>query len=196
MKEGLVTTKPELPVIPFANRDNWAAWLEQHHATSNGIRLKLAKKGTHIASISQEEAVEIALCFGWIDSQADRFNDDHWLLRFTPRRPKSKWSQINRARAESLLQNGDMRPAGLREVQRAKADGRWDAAYEAPSTATVPEDLRHELDRNEGARAYFDSLDSRNRYAILYQIQDARKPETRARRIAKYVNLLREQKTQ
>ena len=186
--------RPELPIVPFASRGGWEAWLEEHHATSEGLRLKFARKSSGIESVSQQEAVEVALCYGWIDSQADSFDDDYWLLRFTPRRPRSKWSRVNREKAESLIERGEMRPAGLREVERARADGRWDAAYEAQSKATVPEDLRRELDKNESAREFFELLDSRNRYAILYRIQDAKKSETRARRIERYVAMLSEGK--
>ncbi len=123
-----------------------------------------------------------------------RFDEDYYLQRFTPRRPRSKWSKVNRKKAMELIERGEMRAGGLREVERAKADGRWDAAYDSPSTATVPEDLLRELEKNEPARKYFYELDGRNRYAILYQIQDAKRPETRARRIAKYVAMLAEQK--
>jgi uncharacterized protein YdeI (YjbR/CyaY-like superfamily) len=123
-----------------------------------------------------------------------KFNEDYYLQRFTPRRPRSKWSKVNRKKVKELIERGEMRAAGLREVERAKADGRWDAAYDSPSTATVPEDLQRELERNEQARRFFSELDGRNRYAILYQIQDAKMPETRAKRIAKYVAMLAEQK--
>jgi uncharacterized protein YdeI (YjbR/CyaY-like superfamily) len=142
--------------------------------------------------VSYAEAVEVALCFGWIDGQANRLDDDHWLQRFTPRRPRSKWSKINRDRAERLIERGEMSPAGLREVERAKADGRWEAAYDAPSTATIPDDLQRALDANDRAREFFETLNRTNRYAILYRIQDAKKPETRARRIEKYVAMLAE----
>jgi len=136
----------------------------------------------------------VALCYGWIDGQKGSFDDDWWLQRFTPRRSRSKWSKLNRASATELIERGEMRPAGLREVERAKQDGRWEAAYEAQSKATVPEDLRRELARNDDAREFFSRLDSGNRYAILHRIQDAKKPETRARRIAKYVAMLNEGK--
>ena len=136
----------------------------------------------------------MALCYGWIDGQKGSFDDDWWLQRFTPRRSRSKWSKLNRASATELIERGEMRPAGLREVERAKQDGRWEAAYEAQSKATVPEDLRRELARNDDAREFFSRLDSGNRYAILHRIQDAKKPETRARRIAKYVAMLNEGK--
>jgi uncharacterized protein YdeI (YjbR/CyaY-like superfamily) len=136
--------------------------------------------------------VEAALCYGWIDGQARSIDENYWLQRFTPRTARSKWSKRNRARAIQLIERGEMKPAGLREVERAKSDGRWDAAYDAPSTATVPNDLRVELERNPEAHEFFASLDSRNRYAILHRIQDAKRPETRARRIAKFVEMLNE----
>ena len=156
--------------------------------------LKIAKKGSGIETVSYAEALEAALCYGWIDGQKASFDENYWLQRFTPRKPKSKWSKVNRQKATELIERGEMKAAGLREVERAKVDGRWEAAYDAQSTATVPDDLRRELENNDKAREFFATLDSRNRYAILYQIQDAKRPETRARRIAKYVALLTEQK--
>jgi uncharacterized protein YdeI (YjbR/CyaY-like superfamily) len=193
-KRDGMTTGADLPIIPFASRDAWAAWLEEQHATSDGLWLKFAKKGSGLDTVTYAEAVEVALCYGWIDGQVRKFDEDHYLQRFTPRRARSRWSKINRQKATELIERGEMKPAGLREVERAKADGRWDAAYDAPSTATVPEDLRRELEKNEPAREFFETLDGRNRYAILYQIQDARRPETRARRIEKYVAMLGEGK--
>jgi uncharacterized protein YdeI (YjbR/CyaY-like superfamily) len=187
-----VTAKPDLPIIPFASRDAWGAWLEGQHATSDGLWLKFAKKYSGLETVTYDQAVEIALCYGWIDGQVRSFDEDYYLQRFTPRRPKSKWSKINRQKATKLIERGEMKPAGLREVERAKAEGRWDAAYDAPSTATVPEDLKRALGKNEIAREFFATLDRRNRYTILYQIQDAKRPETRARRIAKYVAMLAE----
>ena len=189
-----MTTAADLPIIPFASREAWAAWLEEQHATSDGFWLKFAKKGSGLDTVTYAEAVEVALCYGWIDGQVRKLDEDHYLQRFTPRRARSRWSKINRQKATELIERGEMKPAGLREVERAKADGRWDAAYDAPSTATVPEDLRRELEKNEPAREFFETLDGRNRYAILYQIQDARRPETRARRIEKYVAMLGEGK--
>jgi uncharacterized protein YdeI (YjbR/CyaY-like superfamily) len=190
-----VTGKDGRPIESFSSREAWAAWLAAEHATSDGVWLKLAKKGSGVRSVSQAEAVEVALAFGWIDGQAASFDDDHFLQRFTRRRPQSRWSRINRERATTLIERGEMHLAGLREVERAKADGRWDAAYEPPSTATVPDDLRRELDRHPGAAERFDALDGRNRYAILYRIEEAKRPETRARRIVKFVALLAEGKT-
>jgi uncharacterized protein YdeI (YjbR/CyaY-like superfamily) len=189
-----VTIRADLPVIPFASRDAWASWLQERHATSDGLWLKLAKKGSGIDTVTYAEALEVALCYGWIDGQKASFDDRYWLQRFTPRRARSKWSKINRQKATILIEKGEMKPAGLREVERAKADSRWDAAYDAQSTARVPEDLRRELEKNEPAREFFETLNSANRYAILYHIGDVKKPETRARRIEKYVAMLSEGK--
>lgn len=187
-----MAVKPDLPVVPFASRGAWEEWLEERHATSDGVWLKIARKGSGIESVTFAEALDVALCYGWIDSQAAKFDGDYWLQRFTPRKPRSKWSRVNREKVEGLIEGGEMKPAGLREVERAKADGRWDAAYEPPSTATVPDDLRLALEHSEGAREFFEKLDKTNRYAILYGIQDARKPETRERRIARFVAMLAE----
>jgi uncharacterized protein YdeI (YjbR/CyaY-like superfamily) len=187
-----MAAKPDLPILPFASREAWEAFLEERHATSEGLWVKIAKKGSGIGSVTYDQAVEVALCYGWIDGQARRFDEYHNLQRFTPRRTRSRWSKVNHEKATKLIERGEMKPAGLREVERTKADGRWDAAYDSPSTATVPEDLARELEKNDRAREFFSELDNRNRYAILYQIQDARRPETRARRIAKYVAMLAE----
>jgi uncharacterized protein YdeI (YjbR/CyaY-like superfamily) len=126
---AITTKKPELPIIPFASLEAWEAWLEEHHTTSEGLWLKIAKRGSDLETVSMAEALEVALCYGWIDSQADGFDDQYWLLRFTPRRPRSKWSKRNRAKVAKLIEEGRMKPAGLREVERAKADGRWEVAY-------------------------------------------------------------------
>ena len=190
----MTTRKPELSIIPFASAGAWGAWLEENHATSDGLWLKFARKGSGIESVSFAEALNVALCYGWIDSQANGFDDHYWLQRFTPRRPRSKWSKRNRDKATRLIAEGRMKPAGLREVERARADGRWDAAYDPQSTATVPADLRRELEKDVEASEFFATLDSANRYAILHRIQDARRPETRARRIEKYVAMLHEGK--
>ena len=189
-----MTARTDLPILPFATRGAWEAWLDEHHAASEGLWLKIAKKGSGIETVSYPEALEVALCYGWIDGQKASFDDRYWLQRFTPRRSRSKWSKVNRQKATELIERGAMKPAGLREVERAKADGRWDAAYDAQSTATVPDDLRRELENNDAAREFFQTLNSANRYAILYQIGDAKKPETRARRIEKFVAMLAERK--
>ena len=176
--------------IPFESGEAFEAWLAEHHARSDGIWIRFAKKASGIPTVVYAEAVEASLRYGWIDGQVKRVDDDHYVQRFTPRRARSRWSKINRAKAEALIAGGDMEPAGLAEVERAKADGRWDAAYDAPSTATVPDDLRAALDANPAAAELFASLNSQNRYAILHRVQTAKKPETRARRIEKFVAML------
>jgi len=180
----------EEDAVPFASAAEWEAWLEEHHAASDGIWVKFAKKASGIPTVVYKEAVHEALRYGWIDGHTKRVDDDWYIQRFTPRRARSRWSKINCAKAEALIASGAMQPAGLAEVERAKADGRWEAAYDAPSTATVPDDLRAALDRDPAASALFERLDSQNRYAILHRLQDAKKPATRARRIEKFVAML------
>lgn len=167
---------------------------DEHHSSSPGIWLKLEKKARGAVGLDYARALDAALCYGWIDGQKRAFDDGAWLQRFTPRRAKSKWSKINRDKATVLIEQGRMRPPGLAEVERAKADGRWDAAYDGARSASVPDDLAEALDENPAAAEFFATLDSRNRYAILYRVQDARKPETRVRRIEKYVAMLAERK--
>jgi uncharacterized protein YdeI (YjbR/CyaY-like superfamily) len=176
--------------VAFADAAEWEAWLEAHHAHATELWLKLAKQGSAHVTVSQAEALESAICFGWIDGKVGRLDDDHFLQRFTPRTARSRWSKLNCARAEALIAQGRMRPAGLREVERAKADGRWDAAYAGARTIEVPDDLRRELDARPDAAEFFAALDSQNRYAILYRLQDAKKPETRARRLQRFVAML------
>lgn len=180
----------DLPIHLFAGPDELEVWLEENHASSQGVWLKIAKKGADEPSVTYAEALELALCFGWIDSQKRGFDDQHFLQRFTPRRPRGRWSRINREKAEALIAAGKMRPAGLAEVEAAKADGRWEAAYEGQRTAEVPPDLRRELDAHPAARKFFDSLDGANRYAIVYRLDEAKKPETRERRLHKFVAML------
>jgi len=179
-----------LPTIFFASAREWEEWLEANHATSPGVWLKIAKKDTGIESVRYPEVLESALCFGWIDGQREALDERYFLQRFTPRQPRSKWSKINREKAERLVPAGRMRPAGLAEVERAKADGRWEMAYESQSRIAVPDDLERELATRPQAKEFFFQLSSQNRYAILYRLQDAKKPETRARRLAKFVAML------
>lgn len=188
-------TNDVLPVLPFASRQAWQDWLADNHETSAGLWLKIAKRESGLATVSYAEAVEIALCFGWIDGQKRALDEVHWLQRFGPRRPRSKWSKVNREKAEALIGSGQMRPAGLREVELAQADGRWEAAYEGQRTSTVPPDLAAALADNDAAREFFATISGANRYAILYRVADAKRPETRARRIATYVAMLAEHKT-
>ena len=187
--------KRDLPVIAFKSQQAWDAWLTAQPAQSKGLWLKLAKKSSGIATVSKPEAIDTALCHGWIDGQLDSFDDDHWLIRFTPRQSTSKWSEKNRARALQLVELKRMKPAGLAEIERARKDGRWSAAYAPQSTAQVPDDLRDALAKNKKAKSFFETLDSSNRYAILHRIHDAKKPETRVARIEKYVTMLIERKT-
>ncbi len=187
--------KFDLPVIAFKSQQAWDTWLASRPADSKGLWLKLAKKSSGIASVSKAEAIDTALCHGWIDGQLDSFDDDYWLIRFTPRQSTSKWSEKNRVRALQLVALKRMRPAGLQEIERAKKDGRWDAAYAPQSTAQIPDDLRAALAKNKKAKGFFEALDRTNRFAILYRIHDAKKPETRMARIKKYVTMLIEGKT-
>jgi uncharacterized protein YdeI (YjbR/CyaY-like superfamily) len=182
----------ELPVHSFAARADWVAWLEREHGSSPGVWLAIARKDGGGRSVSYAEALDVALCYGWIDGRKDRLDDRTWLQRFTPRTARSRWSKRNRGRAEALIESGEMAAAGLREIERARADGRWEAAYDSHSTATVPADLQAALAKDAAAREFFATLDRNNRYAILYRIQEARRPETRARRIAKFVAMLAE----
>lgn len=180
----------EIPTLAFGSAEEWEAWLRSHHDTAPGVWIKFARKGSGVASVTYMEALHAALCFGWIDGQARSLDAAWYLQRFTPRRARSIWSKRNRVFATALIESGRMQPAGLREVERAKADGRWDAAYDAPSTASVPDDLRAALDAEPAAAACFETLNAQNRYAILHRVQTAKKPETRARRIETFVALL------
>lgn len=182
--------KSGLPVLSFASARDWEAWLSAEGPQSKGVWLKLAKKASGIVCLSKQEAIDGALCHGWIDGQSLGIDDDFWLLRFTPRRPGSKWSRVNRERALMLIEQGRMKAAGLREIEKAEQDGRWDAAYAPQSKAAVPEDLQAALDANPDAKQRFGELDSRNRYAILYRVQDAKKPATRTQRIVKFIDML------
>lgn len=180
----------ELPILPFASPQEWADWLEANQDVPAGIWLKLAKAGAGIPSVTYAEALEVALCYGWIDGQKKSVDERFWLQKFTPRRAKSIWSKVNRDKAEMLIAIGRMKPSGLREVERAKQDGRWEAAYDAQSKASVPEDFQAELDKTPAARAFFAALNSVNRYAILFRLQTAKKPETRAKRIREFIEML------
>jgi uncharacterized protein YdeI (YjbR/CyaY-like superfamily) len=182
--------KADLPILYFENQATWEAWLKEHHVEVKGIWLQIAKKGSGLQSVDYAEALESALCYGWIDGQKAALDDQYWLQKFTPRGPRSKWSQVNREKAEALIAAGRMQPAGRRQVDLAKADGRWEAAYASQSQIAIPDDFQIELDRNPKAKEFFGTLNSVNRYAILYRIQDAKKPETRAARIQKFIDML------
>ncbi|WP_026621260.1 YdeI (YjbR/CyaY-like superfamily) [Ensifer sp. WSM1721] len=180
----------QLPIIHFGDTKAFEDWLARQGPDCRGLWVKFAKKASGIASITPKEALDVALCHGWIDGQRIGLDDKYYLNKYTPRRARSRWSEINRTRALELIAEGRMTPRGMAEVERARADGRWEAAAAPPSKATVPEDLQDALKHNGAAKALFDELDSRNRYAVLFRIQDAKKAETRKARIEKYVDML------
>lgn len=187
---AIENTKASLPILHFKDAAAFEAWLVGRGTDDAGAWLKLVKKGSGIPGISRQEAVDVALCHGWIDGQANTFDADFFLIRFTPRRARSKWSKINVERVAELIAAGKMTDRGLAEIERAKADGRWDAAYDPPSRMTAPDDLTDALNRSPEAAAFFATLNSQNRFAILHRIHDAKKPETRAARITKFVEML------
>ena len=183
-------TRNDLPVVLFEDQKDWAVWLDQNHTTSSGLWLRLAKKASGLKSVTYDEALEVALCHGWIDGQKKSYDESSWLQKFTLRGVRSIWSKINREKAQKLIESGQMKPAGLKAVEAAKQDGRWEAAYDSPSEATVPSDFQAELDRNAQAKAFFAMLNSQNRYAILFRIQTAKKAETRTKRIEQFIRML------
>jgi uncharacterized protein YdeI (YjbR/CyaY-like superfamily) len=185
----MTSSSHETP-LHFDGPNDWAAWLKQHHAQSAGTWLRIAKKGAGASSISYAEALELALCYGWIDALSRSDGPTHWLKRFTPRSARSIWSKVNRDKALALVAAGRMQPAGLREIERARADGRWEAAYDPSSTAAVPPDLQAAFHVNLRAAKFFAGLDSKNRYAVLFRLQTAKRAETRARRIETFVAML------
>jgi len=180
----------DLPILPFASQKKWTDWLAKQHGKSAGVWLKLAKKDSGILSVTYDEALDVALCYGWIDGQKKGFDDKYWLQKFTPRGPKSIWSKINTEKAERLIASGEMKPAGLNAIELAKQDGRWDAAYSSQKNISVPDDFLAALDRNKKAKAFFATLNKVNRYAILFRIETAKKAETRVRRIQQFVEML------
>ena len=182
--------KDGLPILRFESPEAWEAWLAEQHDSSKGVWLQFAKKGKGVTTVNYAGALEVALCYGWIDSQGRSLDDTFYLQRFTPRGPRSKWSKNNVEKVAELIAGGRMQPAGLRPIEAAKADGRWEAAYAGSATIEVPPDLQAELDSNGQARELFAKLTSQNRYAILYRVQDAKRPETRAARIRQFVDML------
>jgi len=185
-----MTEHKGLPILDFASLRDWEAWLATEAERSAGLWLKMAKKTAGVATVSKAEAIEGAIAFGWIDGQLDRFDEAFWLIRFTPRGPRSKWSQNNRDTAGRLMAEGRVRPRGLAEIDAAKADGRWDAAYAPQAKADVPPDLQAALAANPAAKAFFDTLRGANRYAILYRLHDAKTAKTRAARLKRFVDML------
>jgi uncharacterized protein YdeI (YjbR/CyaY-like superfamily) len=184
----------ELPILEFRDQDAWRGWLEENHGSQQGAWLKLAKKGSPTKTVTYDEALEEALCYGWIDGQVRRYDEHFYMQRFTPRRSRSKWSQLNRNKATQLIADGRMKPAGQSQIDAAKADGRWDDAYPAQSAATVPDDFQSELDENPQAKEFFETLTGSARYAFLYRLHQT-SPQNRKKRIASYIELLNERRT-
>jgi uncharacterized protein YdeI (YjbR/CyaY-like superfamily) len=187
--------RPDVPIIELADRTEWERWLDANHASSAGVWLKIAKKGAGVVTVTYAEALQEAIRQGWIDGRRAAHDDTHFLQRFTPRGPRSKWSQINRRAADGLIAESRMKPAGLEQVKAAQADGRWDDAYEPQSRASIPDDFRRALDENPVAREFFATLTGSRRYAFLYRLHHVKRPETRARRIADYIARLSEGRT-
>lgn len=188
-------TAGEIPVLPFSDRKHWSAWLEKNHASSAGIWILFAKKNSGVASVTYAEALDVAIAYGWIDSQKKSHDEKMFLQKFTPRGKRSIWSMVNRTKALAMIESGEMKAAGLAEVERAKSDGRWDAAYEPQTRAQVPDDLQKALDANPEAAKFFPTLSSQNRYAILFRVHTARKAETRQKRIEQFVAMLARHET-
>jgi uncharacterized protein YdeI (YjbR/CyaY-like superfamily) len=183
-------TATGLSILSFANKKKWTDWLAKQHAKSAGVWLKIAKKDSGIASVTYDEALEVALCYGWIDGQKKSFDDQYWLQKFTPRGPKSIWSKINTEKVERLIKSGDMKPAGLKAIEAAKQDGRWEAAYASQKNISIPEDFQSALEKNKKAKEFFGTLKSAERYSFLFRIQTAKKAETRVKRIQQFVEML------
>jgi uncharacterized protein YdeI (YjbR/CyaY-like superfamily) len=184
-----------VPVRAFESAKAWESWLAKNSRAPAGVWMRIAKKGSGTKSITYADALEVALCYGWIDAQKRTESEQAWLQRFMPRAKKSIWSRINREKALALIASGKMKPTGLEEVERAKQDGRWDAAYDSPRTATVHPDFQSALNRNPRAKAFFNTLSATNRYALLWRIQTAKKPETRTKRISTFIEMLEKGET-
>jgi len=176
--------------ITFANQEDWEAWLGSNGEVVTGVWLRIAKKSAEQPTLTYAKALEGAICYGWIDGQKQAESEHYWLQRFTPRTTKSIWSKINKEKAEALISAGRMRPTGFREINRAKQDGRWEAAYSSASTSTVPDDLQQALNKNPKAKQFFATLNSQNKYAILFRIQNVKRAETRARKISQFIDML------
>jgi len=189
---ALTTKKEDYELKKFPTQQSFEQWLSRNHAKAPGIRIQFAKKSTKIRSVNYAEALDVALCYGWIDGMAKSIDSEWYWQRFTPRRARSLWSKRNRDLVARLIAEGRMRPAGQAEIDRAKADGRWDAAYDSPANATIPDDLAAELKKSPQAKKFFETLNSQNRYAILHRLMIAKKAETRAKRLATFVAMLQE----
>jgi uncharacterized protein YdeI (YjbR/CyaY-like superfamily) len=188
--KGKTISAQQPSVFDFEHQRAWEEWLSRNHGETTGVWIRIAKKGSKVRSLTHADALESALCFGWIDAQKKPESADAWLQRFTPRGKQSTWSKLNRQKALALIECGRMRDSGLEEVLRAKKDGRWEQAYDSPRSATVPDDFQAALNKSAKAKAFFATLESRNRYAILYRIQTVKRAETRARKIAEFIAML------
>lgn len=177
-------------IIAFDSAEEWHRWLANSHARSEGVWLRIFKKSVGRKTVTYDEALDGALCYGWIDGQKKSYDEQSWLQKFTPRQRKSIWSKRNKAHVERLIKAKKMQPAGMREVESAKQDGRWDVAYDSPSTAEMPQDFMAELSKNKKAKAFFDTLNKANRYSIAWRLQTAKKPETRARRLREFISMM------
>ena len=184
----------EMEVVSFATSKDWRKWIAANHATSNGAWLRFFKKDSGEKTITYAEALEEALCYGWIDGQANKYDDKSYIRKFTPRRPGSIWSKINTEKAERLIQEGKMKKAGMQQVELAKADGRWGQAYDSPANMKVPEDFLQPLSKNKKAKSFFDGLNKANLYAIAWRLQTAKKPETREKRLKEILEMMSEGK--
>ncbi|MFD0676730.1 MULTISPECIES: YdeI/OmpD-associated family protein [unclassified Paenibacillus] len=186
----MINKSNEIPLMFFGEQQSFENWLDNNHDTSPGIRLQIAKKNSGVVSVSYDEALEITLCYGWVDSQKEKLDEKTWVQRFTPRKARSIWSKVNKEKAELLITNGRMKPSGFKAIEAAKKNGQWDKAYESQSIASLPEDFAIELERNVKAKAFYDTLDRQNKYSFLFRIHNAKKPETRAKRIQQFVTIL------
>jgi uncharacterized protein YdeI (YjbR/CyaY-like superfamily) len=185
----------ELSVLEFKTQAEWARWLHKNHSQLDGIWMKYAKKDSGIKTVSHSEAIDTALCYGWIDSQAKGLDDKYHLVKFTPRRPRSVWSKINVDRVGRLMAEGKMKPAGLAQVEAAKADGRWEKAYAGQATAEIPQDFKAALAKNKKAADFYESLNKANKYAFIWRLHHVKRAETRAANIEKYIEMLAEGQT-
>jgi uncharacterized protein YdeI (YjbR/CyaY-like superfamily) len=186
----MATAKPEYPILLFPDDAAWESWLAEHHASAPGVWLRFAKKGGALSSVNYKEALDVALCWGWIDGQVKKHDDDSYLQKFTPRGKKSLWSKVNVGKVERLVATGRMRAPGQAAVDAAKADGRWNRAYDSSSTATVPDDLAKALAKSRKAEQFFATLDKANRYAVIWRVQTASTPVLRTKRITELVAML------
>ena len=180
----------ELPILPFESKKKFSDWLAKNHDKSAGLWLKIAKKATGISTVTYAEALDVALCYGWIDGQKGSFDEQYFLQKFTPRRAKSIWSKINVEKVAGLIASGEMKPSGLKAVEAAKQDGRWDAAYSSQKNIVVPADFQSALEKNKKAKAFFETLTGAKRYSFLFRIETAKKAETREKRIGQFVQML------